>query len=211
MKITRVACCLFVLLLSLVAFAFTTTAPKAHAASGNTFVVKFHGLSAFANFDSLVSPGSCVHNEVHVDAFQNTVQKQTTSGANVFIGQMNWCTNAQILFASGSIYNPDFLIDKELLSASLNTTIYVFDNVSGNTFPVSVNLAWTSNSAIGHENQTFYYHTRGFTENSHVNADFRDANVSGTVTDGTTNFTPSPPFLAQIMSAKNFDVTITHP
>ncbi len=211
MKITRVTCCLFLLLLSLVAFTFTTTTPRAHAASGNTFVVKFHGLSAFANFDSLVSPGSCVHNEVHVDAFQNTVQKQTTSGANVFIGQMDWCTNTQILFAVGSISNVNFLIDKKLLSASLNTIIYVFDNVSNTTFPVSVNLTWTSTSAIGHENSTFHYHTQGLTENSHVNADFRDASASGTVSDGTTNFTPSPPFFAQIMSAKNFDVTITHP
>ena len=211
MKITRVTCCLFMLLLSLLAFSFTTSSPRAHAASGNTIVFKFHGLSAFANFDSLVSPGSCVHNEVHVDAFQNTVQKQTTSGANVFIGQMNWCTNEQILFANGSISNVTFQIDKTLLSASLNTIITVYDNVSNTTFPVSVNLTWTSDSAIGHENQTLYNHTKGITENSHVNADFRDATVSGTVSDGTTNFTPSPPFLAQTMSAKNFDVTITHP
>jgi hypothetical protein len=211
MKITRVTCSVLVLLLFLVAFAFTTSAPRAHAASGNTIVFKLHGLSAFANFDSLVSPGSCVHNEVHVDAFQNTIQKQTTSGANIFIGQMDWCTGKQFLFASGSVSNVNFQIDQKLLSASLNTIIDVFDNVSNTTFPVSVNLTWTSTSAIGHENSTFHYHTQGLTENSHVNADFRDATASGTVSDGTTNFTPSPPFLAQIMSAKHFDVTITHP
>src|SRR5258708_5674152 len=48
-------------------------------------------------------------------------------------------------------------------------------------------------------------------ENGHFNADFRDANASGTVSDGTTNFTPSPSVFAQTMSAKEVDVTITHP
>ncbi len=210
MKLTRVTCCLFMLLLSLVAVAFSTSAPRAHAASQNTVVFKFHGLSAFANFDSEVSPGSCVHNEVHVDAFQNTSNKQTTSGANIFIGQMDWCTGTQFLFASGSVSNVNFQIDQKLLSASLKTIIDVYDNVSNTTFPVSVNLTWTSTSAIGHENSTFHIHTKGITENSHVNADFRDATASGTVSDGTTDFTPSPAFLAQIMSAKHFDVTITH-
>ena len=210
MKITRVTCCLFVLLLSLMAFAFTTSAPRAHAASGTTFVSKFHGLSAQANFDNL-SPDGCIDTFVFVDGFQNTFGKQTSSGADVFIGQFDICTNTQLLSASGSTSNPNFQIDKKLLSASLNTTISVFDSVSGNTFNVSVSVAWTSTSAIAHENSTFHFHTKGFTENSHFNANFRDANASGTVSDGTTNFTPSPSVFAQTMSAKEVDVAITHP
>ena len=210
MKVTRVTCCLFVLLLSLVAFAFSTSAPKAHAASGTTFVSKFHGLSAQADFDSL-SPDGCIDTFVFVDGFQNTFHKQTFSGADVFIGQFDICTNTQLLGASGFTSNPSFQIDKKFLSASLNTTISVFDFVSGNTFDVSVSVSWTSTSAIGHENSTFHFHTKAFTENAHFNADFRDANASGTVSDGTTNFTPSPSVFAQTMSAKQVDVTITHP
>ena len=210
MKVTRVTCCLLVLLLSLVAFAFTTSAPKAHAASGNTFVFKFHGLSAQANFDN-VSPDGCIDTFVFVDGFQNTVNKQTFSGADVFIGKFDLCTNTQLLAASGSTGSPTFQIDKKLLSASLSATISVFDFVSGNTFNVSVSVAWTSTSAITHENQTFHLHTKGFTENAHLNADFRDAVASGTVSDGTTNFTPSPSVFAQTMSATEVFVTITHP
>jgi hypothetical protein len=208
MRIIRVTCCLFMLLLSLVAFAFTSGAPKAHAASGNTFVVKFHGLSAFAFFDNL-SPDGCIDTSVSVDGSQNTVHKQTS--ANIFIGQFNLCTDEDLLEASGFIDNPDFQIDKKLLSASLNTTISVTDFVSGRTFNVSVNVAWTSTSAIAHENSTFHFHTKGFTENGHFNADFRDANASGTVSDGVTNFTPSQSVFAQTMSAKEVDVSITHP
>ena len=210
MKIVRITCCLFVLLLSLVAFAFTTSAPKAHAASGTSFVARFHGLSAQADFDSL-SPDGCIDTFVFVDGFQNTVNKQTFSGADVFIGKFNNCTNTPLLNASGSTGSSTFQIDKTLLTASLSATISVSDSVSGNTFNVSVSVAWTSTSAIAHEDQTFHFHTKAFTENAHLNADFRDANASGTVSDGTTNFTPSPSVFAQTMSAKEVDVFIAHP
>src|SRR5712692_6695070 len=122
MKIARVTCCLLVLLLSLVAFAFTTSAPKAHAASGNTFVFRFHGMSAQADFDN-VSPDGCIDTFVFVDGFQNTVNKQTFSGADVFIGKFDNCAGIPLLEAFGSTSNPSFQIDKKLLSASLNTTI----------------------------------------------------------------------------------------
>ena len=210
MKIARATCCLFVLLLSLVAFAFTTSAPRAHAASGTTFVFRFHGLSAQADFDNL-SPDGCIDTFVFVDGSQNTVNKQTFSSADVFIGQFDLCTNTQLLAASGSTGSPTFQINKKLLSASLSATISVFDFVSGNTFNVAVSVAWTSTSAIMHQNSTFHIHTKAFTLNDHFNADIRDANASGTVSDGTTNFTPSPPVFARTMSAKEVDVMITHP
>src|SRR5215469_316735 len=210
MKLARVTCCLFVLLLSLVAFAFTTSAPRAHAASGTTIVIRFHGLSVFAEFDN-VSPDGCIDTSVFVDASQNTVNKQPFSLADVFVGQFNSCTQTQLLAAFGSTSSPTFQIAKDLTSASLNATISVFDSVSGNTFNVSVSMTWTSTSAIAHENQTFHFHSKASTENFHANADFRIANASGTVSDGTTNFTPSPSSFAQTMSAKEVDVTITHP
>src|SRR6266849_5649996 len=210
MKILRITCCLFILLLSLVAFAFVTSAPKTHAASGTTFVFKIHGPSAFAFFDSL-GPDGCTDTQVSVDGFQNTVNKQTTSGADVFFDQFDICTNTDLRGAEGFTDNPTFQIDKKLLSASLSATILVTDFLSGKTFNVSVNLTWTSTSAIAHEISSFHFHTKGFTENGHFNADFRDANASGTVSDGTTNFTPSPSVFTQTMSAKEVDVSITHP
>jgi hypothetical protein len=210
MKITRVTCCLFVLVLSLVAFAFTTSVPGAHAASGTNFVFRFHGLAAQAVFDSL-SPDRCIDTFVFVDGSQNTVNNQTSSAADIFIGKFDICTNTQLLAASGSTLNPSFQIDKRLLSASLNTTISVTDFVSGSTFNVAVSVAWTSTSAITHVDQTLHVHSKAFTVNAHLNADLRNAGALGTVSDGTTNFTPSPSVFAQTMSAKEVDVTITHP
>lgn len=210
MKMTRVTSCLFVLVLSLLALAFAAGVPTAHAASPTTFEFKSQGLSATASFDNL-SPDGCIDTFADVDASQSTAHNQTFSSAFVFIGVANVCTNTPLLEASGFTTTADFQIDPKLLSASLNTTISVTDALTNNTFNVSVSMAWTSTSAIAHEDQTFHLHTKAFTENSHFNAAFRDANASGTVSDGTTNYTPSPAFFAQTMSAKEIDVLITHP
>jgi hypothetical protein len=211
MKIARVTCFLFVLLLSLVAFAFTTSTPRAHAASGTTTVFRFHGLSVMATFISFSSDG-CIGTVAFVDSSQNTVNNQTSSEADIFINQDDICANKPLLEAAGFTLSPTFQLDKNLLSASLNTTISVFDVVSQSAFNVSVNLTWTSTSAITHEHSTFHFHTKALTENGHANADFRDAVASGTVSDAmTANFTPSPSVSAQTMSAKEVDVTITHP
>ncbi len=208
MKISRVTCCLFILLLSLVAFAFTTNVPRAHAASGNTIVIKGHGLHVELGFDYI---NGNIETTVYVDAFQNRVHNQTVNTADVFIGQIDLRTNETLMYASGGTDNPTFKIDKDLLSASLSATIPVTDTVSGHTFSVSVNMAWTSTSAIQHQNITQHYRTQGFTINSHSNADIRDAIASGTVLVGTTNYTPSGTlWFAQIVSAKSVDVTITH-
>jgi hypothetical protein len=210
MKITRVTCGLFILLLSLIAFAFTTSAPRAHAASGQTIVIKGHGLHVESGFD-YKSPDGCIETTVYVDAFQNIVHKQTVSTADAFIGKFNNCTNTTLLYASGGTDNPTFQINKDLLSASLSATIPVTDTVSGNTFSVFVNMTWTSTGGIQHQIITQHYRTQGFTINSHSNADIRDAIASGTVSDGTTNYTPSGTlWFAQIVSARSVDVTITH-
>ncbi len=206
MKILRVTCCLFVLMLSLVAFAFSTTTPRAHAAgSGSTTVFRFHGISAFAFFDNVSSDG-CIDTSVDVDGTQNG----TSSEADVFIGKFDFCTQTDLLEASGSTFNPDFQVSKKLDSASLNATISVFDFLSGNTFNVSVSTTWTATGPLSHEIQSFHFQTKGFIDNFHLNAAFRDAGASRTVSDGTTNFTPSPSLFAQIASVKSGEVTITH-
>ena len=204
MKITRVTCCLFILLLSLVAFAFSTTAPRAHAAgSGSITVVRFHGHSAFADFDST---SGCIETFAEVDG----TQSDTSPEADVFIGKFDNCTGTLLLLAFGSTFNPTFQVSNKLDSASLSATISVFDDVSGNTFNVSVSTTWMATGPLSHEIGSFHFHTKNFIENFHFNDAFRDASASGTVSDGTTNFTPSPSVFAQTASFKSGDVTISH-
>jgi len=202
--------------LSLVAFTFLTATPKAQAAaSGSTFVVRFHGASAFANFDSF-SPDGCIETLAFVDGTQNGSSLE----ADVFISQVNNCTATPLsgggcgptalLCAFGTTFSPTFQVSKALDSASLSATIPVFDSVSGNTFNVSVDVTWVATGPLSRESGSSHFHTKNFTENFHFNDEFRDASASGTVSDGTTNFSPSPSVFAQTASFKSGDVTITH-
>src|SRR5215470_1468461 len=153
MKIARVTCCLFILLLSLVAFAFTTSAPRAHAASGTTFVDKFHGRAAVANFGGLSSDG-CIDTIIEVHGFQ-PIQNKQPSNAFVFISKFDTCTNTSLLDASGSTDTAIFQIDERLISASLSATVPLTDNQTGNPlFNVTVNMVWTTppDSVIQHQN-----------------------------------------------------------
>ena len=205
MKITRVLFCLFALLLALVAFAFTSSAPQAHAAgSGKITKFRLHGLTATAFFE--IAP-VCIDTTVFVSG----TQSGKSSVADVFITQFNFCTGTMLLAASGSTSSPDFQISRTLDSASLQATIAVFDDVSGKTFNVSVDTTWTATGPLSRENQSFHFHTKGVIDNAHLNATFRDATALGTVSDGTTDFTPEPAVgPTQIAKVTSGEVTITH-
>ena len=205
MSMRRTSGLLPLLLLSLLVLVFSTASPVL-AASGTSAHFTFHGLTAFAEFDTY-SPDGCVETFVYVDGTQG---HKYTEG-DVFIGQYDYCTQTLLLSAFGSASNPNFQVDKKLGSASLTTTIPVTDEVSGRTFNVSVSITWTALDALMHENGSFHFHAKGFIDNSHFNAAFRDANASGTVSNGTTNYTPASAAYAQIASMKTGDVSITHP
>jgi hypothetical protein len=199
MKLLRVIGPMFILVLSFVAIAFPVSA------SGSTTVIKFQSKTAFADFDS-VSPDGCIETFAFVDGTQSS----TNPEADVFIGQYNNCTSTSLLSAYGSTSNPNFQVSGDLASASLNATISVFDYVSGNTFNVSVSTTWTATSPSSRNFGVSHYQTKGFRETFHFNDTFRDASASGTVSDGTTNFTPSSSVFAQTASFKSGDVTISH-
>jgi hypothetical protein len=175
------------------------------AASGSAYVFKFQGLSASAGFDQL-SPDGCIDNFVGVDGTQGN----GSPAADVFIGKFDMCTNTQLEGAYGFTTNPNFQVGKKLDTASLSATISVYDWVSGTNFDVSVNQTWTANGPVAHQIGTNHFQTKGFIETFHYNDDFRPAGASGTVSDGTTNYTPSPSSFAQIASYKNGDVSISH-
>jgi hypothetical protein len=205
MSTRRISGLLPLLLSSLLVFVFSTATPVL-AASGTSAHFTFHGLTAFAEFDTN-SPDGCVETFVYVDGTQG----HKSTEADVFVGQFDNCTQTLLLSAFGSASNPHFQVDKKLGSASLSATIPVTDEVSGTTLNVSVSVTWTALDALMQENGTFHFHSKGFIDNSHFNAAFRDANASGTVSNGTTNYTPASADYAQIASMKTGDVSITHP
>jgi hypothetical protein len=197
--------CLFIFLLSLVALAISTTAPRASAAgSGNSTVFHLNGRSAVALFDSF-SPDGCIENF----AFINFTQSQQGPEASALIFQENTCTVTLLLYATGGTFNFTSQVSGTLDSASLSATIPVLDAVSGNTFDASVSTTWTATGPLSREVTTDHFQTKTFIETFHLNETFRDASASGTVSIGTTNFTPSPALGASIFSTLTGDVRIS--
>jgi hypothetical protein len=73
----------------------------------------------------------------------------------------------------------------------LNTTVNVFDEVSGSNFDVYIDLVWTATGPLNREKFTSHVKTPGCIVNSHYQGKSRPAEAVGTVSDTFVNFTPS--------------------
>jgi hypothetical protein len=197
--------CVIVLLLSLVILSISI--PTHAAASENTPIVKLqfheHEISAIAGFQSSSSDGC-----FSTSAFVIGARNNTGALAFVFIDQFNSCAGTE-LRAFGSSSNPTFRIS-DLNSARLQAIVPLTDQVTGNTFTVSVDMSWTATTSVirTRENETDHIGNSILTiEGTFFN---RDASASGTVSDGTTNFTPSPAYLAQLARLTVASMEIIH-
>jgi hypothetical protein len=195
------------LALALVAIAL----PKA-AMAGSIF--HFQGRFAEAYFDSLDS-ANCIDTAVYV--FAEVGKSQSPPGPGIsgvitygFISKYDYCGQTQLLGASfySAIPSSDFKLDENLNSAQLTTTVSVFDYISGTSFPVSLALTWTAAGPAIRNNFGFHVHAPGFTANEHDNGVTRVADATGTVSDGTTNFTPQASLYGGLDSAKDGMVQI---
>ena len=150
--------------------------PTAGLAAGLTGPIIFHsnGTGADATF---LSVDGCIETDVEVHA----VVSAQSSEADVLVGQFNTCTSTPLVFAAGSLPNPNFQIDKNLNAASLSNTITVTDKLTGNSFPVVVNVTWAGTGTITHVHQLFQTHTAGFTKIVNIVASVRSAVSSGSV------------------------------
>jgi hypothetical protein len=171
---------------------------RSAAAPAQTIHFRFQGLSADAFFDSFDVTG-CVETDAGVSAVDGRIKMmgggpEVTSSAFVFISQYDNCSQTVLLNAFGSATLPAgaFQIDKKLTSATLHTSVDVFDSVSGTTFPTDISLSWTGTGPISAEHNHFIFRTPGFRENETFSGKFNPATASGSVTAGGTNFSPSP-------------------
>jgi hypothetical protein len=203
-------------LLAVVSLAFVLMALTlpARAAPAETLHFSFTGLSAEAFFSSTEG---CVVTDVGVFAMEGRVKTgpgrpAVESAAATFVSQFDVCTGTQLLAADGfAVLAPgEFQIDEQLTAATLTATIEVFDFVSGASFPVDVSVSWTGFGDTFSVKDRFHLKAPGFKVNSRFDGTFREATAAGTVTDGTTNFTPEPAVFAQLGSVKQGEVVIIH-
>jgi len=184
---------------------------SAGGGGGGTFKLK--GQSANAHFSNVDQSG-CIYTDVYLYASEEIVSTQPgpgtpSSGASVSIYQFDACTGTQLLGADGFVplAGPDFQVSKKLDSAALNTTITVFDYLTGSSYDVSIALTWTATSPLGRQTSQSHYQFAGCHQTYHNNGTFRFAQVSGSVSDGVTDFAASPFSDASISSVKTGSVS----
>ncbi|HLE16220.1 MAG TPA: hypothetical protein VI776_15840 [Anaerolineales bacterium] len=178
----------------------------APAQAGDIF--KFSGLNANAFFFS--QEGDCV--ATFVGVFANDGKFQSPPGspgegifADVFIDRFDFCTETSLLSAFGStmLDNSAFSINQHLSSASLNTSIEVFDFVTETSFAVDVNVNWTGTGDLIRQSSSFKSITPNCKFMDSFRGTFRGAEASGVVSDGITNFTPEPTSDASLSNTRS--------
>jgi hypothetical protein len=189
----------------------------ARAAGAESLHVKFKGQTAQAEFSSTEG---CVQTVVYVLASDGEFKTDpggpaAASAGEVYLFQNDLCTQTRIFGGFGfAMLEPDeFQIDEEFTEATLTTTIEVSDGVTGRTIPLNVSVAWNGNGDTFRDDTRFHENTPGLRVNFHLDGIFREATASGTVSDGTTNFTPEPAlsgYGTRLGSIKVGEVDIIH-
>lgn len=170
----------------------------------------FKGQFARAIFDS-VDPTGCIHTIVDVFAIDRkdkvVGQPAATSETIVFIDVADVCASTGWIVAFGS-GTPDRFDMHGLDEATLDTTIEMFDFVSGTTFTVNVDVTWASIGEPIRTKSRLIDRSPGFFFSSKFDGTFRSATAVGTVSDGSTDFTPDQAVVASLDKAKSAELTV---
>lgn len=163
------------------ALAILTFAVPALAASNTKS--QFRGEYAYASFDQY---DDCSYLSVSVNAFDNvtksgpgapTPQKE----AYFYYSSYNYCTG-QYFSSYGSVTNPSFNVQGKGKSASLNTTIPLYDYYTGTSKTAYVNLNWTSTGETYRGRYNSQSQGPGYMFRYRSNGSWSDAQISGSIT-----------------------------
>ena len=185
------------------------------AATDKVTVVNLRGPLVNAFFSS-TDPSGCVETDTFVTANRPTDQQLPGRGTTTGIGavslfEYNACSDTVLLQAVGekdTLRATEFQVSRQLDWAWLRTTITLTDIDSGDTFDVNVNVAFTGSSGIHRDtaNSNDRY-GRGCHVLNRWKGTGRDADASGSVSDGVTNFTPTASQWGEIgMTIGGFEV-----
>jgi hypothetical protein len=201
-------------LLMVVAMVLTIFGAHGTASAGGGGDFHFDGESATAMFFSVDESG-CIVTDVYLWSSDAVVssspgQRNPVSAAYVALVRFDQCNGTELLRADGWTELPeaDFQVVKRYQSATLHTPITVQEYESGNSFEMQLDLTWTADGDLSHQGSHNIYRTPGCLFNFHTNGILRHAQVSGTVSDGITNYTPEPASYAEIGSLRSGSVQI---
>jgi hypothetical protein len=156
---------------------------------------RWKGPGAEASFSNLDESG-CVVTDVNLFTRDETFQNppgQPSRGSFVYltIYQYDYCADLALRVAEGwaSIGEGDLQVAKKLGSATLSTVVTMYDWASDSYFDVSVDLSWSATAPTIQQSSSFRSHTPECKYHSRFRGSFRSADVNGTITDGSTNYT----------------------
>jgi hypothetical protein len=195
----------FRLLISLM-FALATFMQNSSVSALEFF--KFRGESVSAFF---TNTDGCIETSVFVAAAKGVSQNSPEPGSpvsqvGIFISQFDSCTSTLLVSAEGlsSVPEADFQVSQKLEQATLNTTVTVTNFASDPpaSFDVFIDLAWTGIGPLSRQSNNSHFMTPpGCVINNRFHGTSRTAEASGSVSDGTMNYTPQSSVEAFIMSA----------
>jgi hypothetical protein len=126
------------------------------------------------------------------------------------VSRYDRCTHTELLHAFGeTLLPPDAFTVSPLESARLDATILVVDYVGGDELALVVDVAWTGSGGSARVKDHYQFKSPTFTVNARFNAVSAEAAAHGTVSVGTTNFTPEPARFALLNSIKAGVLEIT--
>lgn len=175
-------------------------------------IYKSKGTGAEAFFSS-IDPSGCIVTDVNVYARDEKFQNPPGPGVPsswvyLYVFQYDFCNDVQLFYGEGFTYlaDTDFVASNRLDRASLETTVSVYSYTTDSYVDVYVDLSWAGSGGISRQNSHFHSHVPGCNINSRFKGSFRSAEASGSISDGSTNFTPEPSWYANIFSVSSSDV-----
>ena len=175
-------------------------------------VCTFKNQSAFADFESSSSDG-CVISDTFVQGFNNLMRPGNTTTQTAFVSMetFNNCTGEFLSGAFSQDFTGTVQFGKGLSTAAVAGTATMVDEMTSNTFSLSVNVTWQGFGPTSRNISINHFRAPGFIFNSHFNGTTRGAAAAGTISDGTTNFAASPTLNAAISDSSGGTVQLIKP
>jgi hypothetical protein len=170
--------------------------------------------TAVADFEAFDPDNACIENFVSVVASDGMEKVSPGGGPTstvrtvLIVGQIDGCLGVTLFSGQGE--TPEQSFQFSLSSATLSTTVPVFDSISRQMYDFDVDLTWTATGApvSHHDQETFRDKDLGIKIQTQLRGRHVPAVATGTVVGLGHNFTPKPSDSAELQTDNNGTITI---
>jgi hypothetical protein len=173
------------------------------------------GDTAIAVFEGTSPTDACLRFFVSVtasDVMEKVSPGPRTSnvGTVLVVAAQDTCEGVTLLSGAGETAQQSLRIAGDLSTATLSTTVTVFDTVSLNSYHFAVDLTWTAVGPVEthHDKEMFRDPSLGLLINSQIRGAHVEAQATGTVVGLDQNFTPQPSSRAELQTQNSGIVVI---